>query len=74
MLSAGFGETGEEGKAAEQKMLEIAKRGGFVLIGPNCSGFHAKRYKGKFTGPVPDLKGERIDVISGSGATVDFIV
>jgi acetyltransferase len=55
-------------------MLDIAKRGEFVLIGPNCSGFHAKRYKGKFTGPVPDLKGERIDVIIGSGATVDFIM
>jgi acetyltransferase len=74
VLSAGFGETGAEGKAAEQKMLEIAGRGGFVLIGPNCSGFHTKRYKGKFTGPVPDLTGERIDVISGSGATVDFIM
>ena len=45
-----------------------------ALIGPNCSGFLTKTYKGKFAGIVPHLPGGAVDVISGSGATVDYVM
>ena len=45
-----------------------------ALIGPNCSGFLTKSYKGKFAGIVPALPGGAVDIISGSGATVDYLM
>ena len=38
IVSAGFKETGPEGKALEEKILEIAKKYGVRVIGPNCVG------------------------------------
>jgi len=38
ILSAGFGEGGPEGRALEKKVLEIARRYGIRLVGPNCLG------------------------------------
>ena len=36
--SAGFSETGDEGKAAQEKILSLIRENGVRLIGPNCSG------------------------------------
>ncbi|MEM9664793.1 MAG: bifunctional acetate--CoA ligase family protein/GNAT family N-acetyltransferase [Bacteroidota bacterium] len=38
VISAGFKETGEEGRRLEQEVLEEARRGGMRIIGPNCLG------------------------------------
>ncbi len=38
VLSAGFGETGEEGKLLQQQLLDVCRRSGARLIGPNCLG------------------------------------
>ncbi len=38
IITAGFGEAGEEGKALERVVLENARRYGIRLIGPNCLG------------------------------------
>jgi acetyltransferase len=38
IVSAGFKETGPEGKALEEKILEAAKKYGIRVIGPNCIG------------------------------------
>lgn len=38
VLSAGFGEAGDEGKRLEERLLETARRYGMRLIGPNCLG------------------------------------
>ncbi|MEW6132166.1 MAG: bifunctional acetate--CoA ligase family protein/GNAT family N-acetyltransferase [Pseudomonadota bacterium] len=38
ILSAGFGEGGPEGRALEKQVLEIARRYGVRLVGPNCLG------------------------------------
>jgi acetyltransferase len=38
ILTAGFSETGETGKALEQRLLETAARHGLRFIGPNCLG------------------------------------
>ena len=36
--SSGFSETGDEGKAAQNKILSLIRENGVRLIGPNCSG------------------------------------
>ncbi len=74
ILSAGFGEKGEEGKKEEGRLLAIAKEAGMTIIGPNCSGFMTPHYSGKFAGIIPELKPRSIDLISGSGATVDLVM
>ncbi|CAB50201.1 acetate--CoA ligase I subunit alpha [Pyrococcus abyssi] len=38
IITAGFGETGEEGKKEEKELVEIAHRYGMRIIGPNCVG------------------------------------
>lgn len=38
VVSAGFGERGEEGKAEQQKLVDIADRYGMKFVGPNCIG------------------------------------
>jgi len=38
IVSAGFKETGSEGKALEEKILESARKYGIRVIGPNCIG------------------------------------
>lgn len=39
MFSAGFAETGETGRAAQQRLLDKAKAANIRMIGPNCLGF-----------------------------------
>ncbi len=38
VFSAGFAESGEEGRVAQTKLREIAERTGMVIEGPNCLG------------------------------------
>jgi len=38
IISAGFKEVGAEGKAREEKIMEIARKNGIRVIGPNCLG------------------------------------
>jgi len=40
VLSAGFGEVGQEGKQAEVRMREICTRTGMRIYGPNCPGLN----------------------------------
>lgn len=39
VISSGFGETGEKGKLLEDEVLQIARKGGMRLIGPNTLGY-----------------------------------
>ena len=39
IISAGFKEIGEEGKALEKQLLQIKKKYGMRIVGPNCVGF-----------------------------------
>jgi acetyltransferase len=74
ILTSGFGEKDAAGKKTEENMRQIADAAGMALIGPNCSGFLTHTYKGKFAGIVPSLPGGAVDFISGSGATVDYVM
>lgn len=38
VISAGFAETGEEGKARQAELLNVCRSAGMRLIGPNCMG------------------------------------
>ena len=38
VITAGFGETGDEGKALENDVLAIARDAGLRFVGPNCMG------------------------------------
>lgn len=39
IISSGFGETGERGRQLEKEVLDIARRGGIRVIGPNTLGY-----------------------------------
>jgi len=51
VFSAGFAETGEEGRITQQRIAEIARDAGMRLLGPNCLGAADSRtgYYGTFT-------------------------
>ncbi len=74
ILTAGFGEKDKKGKLEEQEFLKIANKANMTIIGPNCSGFLTTSYAGKFAGLIPNLQKGSVDFISGSGATVDYVM
>ncbi|MCF8095608.1 MAG: CoA-binding protein, partial [Desulfobacteraceae bacterium] len=74
VMTAGFGETDEKGKAEEKRLIELAEQKGMTMIGPNCVGIVTPYYRGKFAGIIPGLKRGTIDMISASGATVDYLM
>ena len=68
IVSAGFKETGPEGKALELKILEKAKKYNIRVIGPNCIGVMRpnRNLNATFVNKVP--KPGKIAFISQSGA------
>lgn len=74
IISAGFGEAGEQGKQWEQQIVSTVNSVDGCLIGPNCIGVITENYKGVFTAPVPQFNQKGCDLISGSGATAVFIM
>ena len=74
IISAGFGEETQEGAERERQILDYCNQYGCALIGPNCIGMMNDWYHGVFTKPIPRLRPEGVDFISGSGATAVFIL
>lgn len=74
IFSAGFNEESAEGAKLEKEIVEIVDKYGASLIGPNCIGVITNRYSGVFTQPTSNVSEKGIDIISGSGATVVFIM
>jgi acetyl coenzyme A synthetase (ADP forming)-like protein len=70
VISAGFGETGAEGRARQEGLVRICRAAGMRLIGPNCMGIvntdPAVRLNATFA-PVPPTVG-RVGFMSQSGA------
>ncbi len=68
IVSAGFKETGPEGKALEDKILETARKYGVRVIGPNCIGIIRPRnsLNATFLDKMP--KSGNVAFISQSGA------
>lgn len=68
IISAGFKEIGIEGKALEERIVEIKKKHGIRIIGPNCLGVirPSNRLNATFLSKMP--KPGNIGFISQSGA------
>jgi len=73
IISAGFSESGEDGRKLEKEIATLISDSGGTLIGPNCIGVITPTYSGVFTTPVPGLNKNGCDFVSGSGATAVFI-
>ncbi|MEO2152550.1 MAG: CoA-binding protein, partial [Thermococcus sp.] len=67
IITAGFGETGEEGKKEEKELVEIAHKYGMRLIGPNCVGVMNTHNDMNATF-IMDAKKGSIAFVSQSGA------
>ncbi len=71
--SAGFAESGEEGKILEQRLHELAEKYKLAIVGPNCIGVLNSRYKAVFVSPYPILVKNGVDFVSASGAFAVFV-
>lgn len=72
IISAGFGEGGETGKAIEAEIVKMIDAVDGCLIGPNCIGVLNPSYQGVFTTPTPTLYPDGCDLVSSSGAMALF--
>ena len=73
VISAGFGEMGEEGKRLEEAMAFLAKNANIPLIGPNCLGIiNTSAINATFAPASP--KNGNISFITQSGAIADSII
>jgi acetyl coenzyme A synthetase (ADP forming)-like protein len=70
VISAGFSETGDEGRALEEDLVATVRSAGMRMVGPNCMGFlntdPSVRLNGQF-GPVFPPPGN-VAISSQSGA------
>jgi len=58
IITAGFAETGASGKAMQDEVMAIAKRGGIRVVGPNCMGmWSAAAELTAFMFPLPITEG-----------------
>ncbi|WP_171074345.1 acetate--CoA ligase family protein [Nonomuraea basaltis] len=72
VLSSGFGEAGPEGRAAEQRIVELVRAHGARLVGPNCMGVVSRLddgtwLNGSYFWSVPRRAGA-LSFVSQSGA------
>lgn len=68
VLSAGFSETGKEGRALEEKIIAIARQYGVRLIGPNCLGMISPSVKMNATFNNIGASAGNLALVSQSGA------
>lgn len=70
VISAGFAETGAEGRAAQAELLDVCRASGMRLVGPNCMGIVNTTGEARLLGtfaPVDPHQGN-IAISSQSGA------
>jgi acetate---CoA ligase (ADP-forming) len=68
VISAGFAETGEAGRAREQRLLDLVRGHGGRLIGPNCLGIAVSGPRLNATFGPPGIPPGNIGFSSQSGA------
>lgn len=74
VLSAGFSETGQEGKKLEQAVVENARRYGIRFIGPNCLGIMRPDFGLNTTFNRGSAEPGNLALISQSGAICTAIL
>jgi acetyltransferase len=72
IITAGLGETGEDGKRIEAEILDAAAETGTYVIGPNCSGMFSASAGVNMLG-VPRLQKGPISVLAQSGNVIDSL-
>ncbi len=72
IITAGLGETGEDGKKIEAEVLKIADEGGAKIIGPNCSGLFSASTSMNLLG-IPPIKKGPLAIIAQSGNIIDSL-
>jgi acetyltransferase len=72
VITAGLGETGEEGKKIEAEILNEAAKTGAYVIGPNCSGMFSASATMNLLG-VPRIEKGPISVLAQSGNVIDSL-
>lgn len=72
IITAGLGETGEEGKRIEDEILHEAAKTGTFVIGPNCSGMFSASGDMNILG-VPEIEKGPISVLAQSGNVIDSL-
>ncbi|MCG6910244.1 MAG: CoA-binding protein [Deltaproteobacteria bacterium] len=74
MLTAGFGETGqEEAGEIEKEITAMAKEAGMRIVGPNCMGLYCPEGGLAWNGDLPDKPGS-VGLFSQSGQLANMIV
>lgn len=74
LFTAGFGETGtEEGRRLEEEIVNIARRGGIRIVGPNCMGLLCPDSGLSFF-TTAQAKGGRVAFLSQSGGNAQELV
>ena len=78
-ITAGFAETGDQGRADENELVAMARAGGVRLIGPNCMGLMNAHHKlcattGVVMGTLDRLPAGGIGVASQSGALMGAMI
>ncbi|MET0928518.1 MAG: acetate--CoA ligase family protein [Aeromicrobium sp.] len=75
VLSSGYGEAGEEGRAAQDELVATAERLGMLLLGPNMLGF-ANFADRAVVSSIPDLPQDagHVALLSQSGASSSAMV
>ena len=75
LFTAGFKETGEaEGIALEEKMVQVARRHGIRIIGPNCIGIYCPENRIPYGMGVSPMEPGAIGVLSQSGGHAGRII
>jgi len=74
IISAGFKESGLEGVALEQQVMEEARRGNIRIVGPNCLGVMVPGHKFNATFAADMAKAGSVGFISQSGALCTAIL
>ena len=72
IITAGLGETGEEGKKIEAEILAEAAKTGAYVIGPNCSGMFNSSADINMLG-IPTINKGTISVLTQSGNVIDSL-
>jgi len=65
VITAGFGETGAEGRRVEQELVRVARAGGARVVGPNCAGLFSA--SGRVNAMGWDVPRGPIALVSQSG-------
>lgn len=74
ILSAGFRESGEEGRRLEEELMANARAAGIRVVGPNCLGIMLPPYGINTTFDPVSPKSGSIAFISQSGAVITMVV